>query len=637
MGVRDAVVAMLGGDRNVRVEFVGPTIRELVLGLTPEELYRSQPHLRTVLSFVARNIAHLGLKAYERTSDTDRRRLSDDPLALLLARPNSDMTMFEMLEALASDLGLYDIAYWLLAESETPSGWELRPVPPSWIAEVKSASPFANSAYIIQLPNGTRQEIDAENMLVFHGWNPGKPKDGATPIHALKLILEEQMQAWAYRTQVWKRGGRIGSYITRPKDAKWSDTARDRFMAAWRDKFTGDGDEAGGTPILEDGMTLGKLRFNAREEEWAEATKIALSTVASVFHVNPVMVGILDNANFSNTKEFRKMLYSETLGPTLARLEDRINTFLVSRVSKTPGAYVEFNIQEKLQGDFEEQAAVISASVGRPWMTADEARAKFNMPALGGEAAQLVVPLNVLIGGQASPRDSAPKMLDAPRVKRPAVQVKSDDIPTDSYVAKAEEVLRKFFERQRRVVMTAMGAKGPEWWDGERWDSELGDDLFKLAVTTATQIGRDQAAALGFDGSDYDEDRTLKFLRAVADSRAGAVNSTTRDRITAALADGEDPDDVFDEAESARTSSGARALVAALAGFAVTEVGKQLGGSRATKTWNTGPNPRASHAEMDGETVGVEETFSNGMLWPGDLAGGADEVAGCNCGLTMSF
>ena len=41
-------------------------------------------------------------------------------------------------------------------------------------------------------------------------------------------------------------------------------------------------------------------------------------------------------------------------------------------------------------------------------MTADEARARFNMPSLGGDAAQLVTPLNVLVGGQASPRDSAP-------------------------------------------------------------------------------------------------------------------------------------------------------------------------------------------------------------------------------------
>ena len=60
------------------------------------------------------------------------------------------------------------------------------------------------------------------------------------------------------------------------------------------------------------------------------------------------------------------MLYSETLGPTLARIEERINAFLVPRVSSNPDSYVEFNIEEKLQGSFEEQAAIISTSTGAP-------------------------------------------------------------------------------------------------------------------------------------------------------------------------------------------------------------------------------------------------------------------------------
>ena len=39
----------------------------------------------------------------------------------------------------------------------------------------------------------------------------------------------------------------------------------------------------------------------------------------------------------------------------------------------------------------------------------------------------------------------------------------------------------------------------------------------------------------------------------------------------------------------------------------------------------------ASHAQMNGETVPVDEPFSNGMQIPGDPAGGVDEVAACRC------
>lgn len=42
---------------------------------------------------------------------------------------------------------------------------------------------------------------------------------------------------------------------------------------------------------------------------------------------------------------------------------------------------------------------------------------------------------------------------------------------------------------------------------------------------------------------------------------------------------------------------------------------------------------RDSHRELDGETVGVEERFSNGLMYPGDPSGPAGEVWNCRCTL----
>jgi HK97 family phage portal protein len=639
---------LFGRNDRMTVEWLGPTFRSMILGLTPEELYRTQPHLRIVLSFVARNIAHLGLKAYARTSETDRERLRTDPLALLLSRPNPTMTMFELLESLASDLGLYDVAYWLLGEdADAPSGWVIQPIPPSWVVEQKGGNFFAPGSYVIANPDGRRTEISADDMLVFHGWNPGRPKHGTSPVETLKQILAEQVQAWSYREQIWQRGGRVGTVITRPKDAPWSDTARTRFAQDWKERWTGmSGDKAGGTPILEDGMTINRLGFNAREEEWAEVAKIALSTVAAVYHVNPVMVGILDNANFSNTKEFRKMLYSETLGPQLARIESRINAFLVPRVTKAEGAYVEFNIEEKLQGDFEEQAAILSTSAGAPWMTRNEVRALRNLPAVeGGDT--LVVPLNVLTGGQASPRDSGSQNekraeIELKVLPRAGTKMRLKAQAPKTYEQKAEEVVRAFFKRQRKTVLSALGAKAsPDWWDAERWDAELSADLFALALTVTAKVAADVLEAVGFGADDYNIARTEAFLGEVAKSRAGAINSTTRDQIQAIL-DGDGPEEadgpahVFDLAEGERSTLTAATLVTTFATFATVEAGRQNGG--ASKTWIvTSGNPRPEHAEMDGETVGIDDVFSNGAKWPGDPVLGADGVAGCTCEVEVTF
>ena len=57
------------------------------------------------------------------------------------------------------------------------------------------------------------------------------------------------------------------------------------------------------------------------------------------------------------------------------------------------------------------------------------------------------------------------------------------------------------------------------------------------------------------------------------------------------------------------------------------------GHAKIWKTWVvTSGNPRASHAQMDGERVPYDQPFSNGAMWPGDVdALDVEEVANCQC------
>jgi hypothetical protein len=349
-------------------------------------------------------------------------------------------------------------------------------------------------------------------------------------------------------------------------------------------------------------------------------------------------------------------------------------------------------------------------------MTRNEARATQNMPAVeGGD--ELIIPLNVLIGGQANPQDSAPgsgtgggalpeaqatgltpdelaKLVDAaavlirsgfdPAAALEAVGLDAIDHlgllpvtvqkPVDESGAVDEEIqdalksaggvwkarrrplltkadpdadardaladmFAAFFRRQRQAVLSAIGAGGA-WWDAKRWDKELTKDLYEVAVDISAGMGREQAQALGFDPDAYNVDATLAFLEKFAGKRAGWVNQATRQQLEAVLdddsEDAPDPSSVFDAAESQRSLAAGAAAGAALAAFSRTEAGRKLAPDTATKTWRTtSSNPRASHAAMDGETVAIDEQFSNGMDFPGDTAGGADEVAGCECTVTI--
>jgi len=647
VGFRDLISALTGNGPAVAPNGVPVEYRvygeelEGVLGMSPERLWRTQPNLRTVVSFMARNVAQLGLHTFERVSDDDRRRVRGGPIASLLKNPNESMTGYELINTLVSDLGLYDEAYWWITEdADRESGWRIDPIPPSWVINRIGGNAFTGPAsYDVRTStNKKAQRIPASEMLVFHGWNPGAPARGASPVEALREILAEQIQAYRFREQMWRRGGRVGTVLERPKDAPtWSPDARSKFAKDWQSQWAGNGSKAGGTPILEDGMKLSRVGFSAREEDWVEAAKLSLSTCASVYHLNPTMVGVLDNANYSNVREFRRMLYGDSLGPVLAMIEDRINTFLLPRLNAAPTEYVEFNLDEKLQGSFEEQNQAMQSAIGAPWMTRNEGRALRNMPAIDG-GDDLITPLNVLVGGQASPVDSGTQnQLSAPRQP-----VKAKARAPQSYDAKAQEVLTKFFRRQKAVVLSALGAKADaDWWDVKRWDKELTDDLLRLAVATTTKVAADTLGALGVDPGTYDEARTLAFLNEVAKSRASMINATTKDQLDNALSSDDEevtPAHVFDVAESDRAVSGSAALVTTFSAFATTEAAKQVAGDRATKTWIvTSSKPRAEHAAMNGETVGINETFSNGANWPGDPVLGADGVAGCQCDVEIDI
>ena len=370
--------------------------------MSPALLYRTQPHLQTVVAFRARNVAQLPLHAY--IVDGDEHVREHGVVDFLMHRPNFYQTGFELVRDTVTALDLYGRAYWsVLPSLDSPAGFELQCIPVDWVKR-DGGTVMAPRWYKITSPvDGAEVRLDGRQVVEFSeasgGW-----LEPVAPVETLREILAEQVAAWEYRAQVWARGARLNTYVYRPKDAPlWSDEARDRFTEEWHE-FQGDRARAGESPLLEDGMELRSSGgFSSRENEWAEVAKLSLQTVCSVYHVPPAMVGVEGTATYASAREFRSMLYTETLGPIIRQLEQRINEFVLPLISDDTRIRVKFNIDAKLAGSFEEQASVLSTATGAPWMTVNEARALRNLPPLD-DGDQLVVPLNVTQGGQASPQ-----------------------------------------------------------------------------------------------------------------------------------------------------------------------------------------------------------------------------------------
>ncbi|MFD6070621.1 phage portal protein [Amycolatopsis lurida] len=365
-------------------------------------IWKTQPQVRTVVSFLARNIGQLGLHLYRRQSEVDRTRLTDHPIATLLSRPNSFTTRYRLIEALVSDLAIYDNA--ILAKV---NGVGLVRLDPRFVTPI-SSSQFAVETYRYRGTTGHR-DIPASQVVHFRGYNPVDIRWGCSPMETLRRILSEEFEAARYREQLWRNGARLAGYLKRPLDAPdWGDNARERFRRSWQEQYTGSGARAGGTPILEDGMEWVSASVTPEAAQYIEARKLTREEVASAYHIPLPMVGILDHATYSNIQEQHRNLYQDTLGPWLTMITEELGLQLLPDFPDHQDLYLEFNLAEKLRGSFEEQAAQLQTSVGAPWMTRNEARSRVNLPQVeGGD--ELVTPLNVLTGGQASPTDSAPE------------------------------------------------------------------------------------------------------------------------------------------------------------------------------------------------------------------------------------
>ena len=130
------------------------------------------------------------------------------------------------------------------------------------------------------------------------------------------------------------------------------------------------------------------------------------------------------------------------------------------------------------------------------------------------------------------------------------------------------------------------------------------------------------------------------YLYAVMATRAELVNATTEKQMIDNL-DTADPDvppaAVFASAINVRAPAAGRSLTSTIAGMAGQEAGMQVHGDLATKTWAVrSRKPRPEHAKMSGQTVPINDTFSNGALWPGDSVLGVDGIAGCTCELVIN-
>lgn len=627
-GGRKAVIDEEQWARSGQTVLGGSMATQLILseGIARDYLtiYETFPSVRQVVDFQARSLAQVPIKEYDRQGDADRTHVEDSAFEALLRDPNPEMTYFEFMRDLATDLGIYDVTYWgkVRAGGKVAALVRLNPSRISF----EGGDALAPEKFIETHADGTKTEWARRDVFWVHGFGSRR---GISPMETLRSLLAEEDASQKGRTALFKNGMRNAGVIERPADAPdWSDRARKNFLDSLADRYTG-GANAGRPLVLEEGMTWKSDQVNLSASQVLSDREVADRMVARLYGYAPEVLG-LEPSPYGSIQDYNAAVYQNALAPKLAFLEQRFRKDLLVDL-QAPGSqtYVEFSLEAKLRGSFESQAALLTAAVGGPYMTPNEARAKFNLPALEGGDELLqggggVQPADMGSGGSQSPADAP---VDQTPQEAPKMAQKAGGRPERGllrrraqYAKDLEDVVTAAFDRMVARTEKSGGFKAATV------EAELQKDVRPTMERIVTAEASRKATQLG---GEFDPKRVQHYLDKGADLFSKNVVKAGAEAL-------DRPKEELDQAKVALAAIAARVALGQathLSSFGREEGGRQAGASK--KTWVvTSDNSR--HPELDGETVGMGKTFSNGLGYPGDPSGDPDETAGCACILDLS-
>ena len=601
-----------------------------VAGMSIRGVWESQPSVRKVVSFMASTVAALPWRVY-RAEDGGRERLHDSPAETLVRRPTRFASSADLVTGLALDWLLYGSACAVLVDEEIVR------VPAPLL--MLSTDVFGRVNDVATVAGGETVSLSDLPVALMHAWDP----DGSgavAPVRTLRALLAELSEAEGWRRRMWTDVPRVSAQVTRPKDApRWSDEKRERFLQAMADfKSSTSG---GSIPVMEDGM---KLEAAPQvQPDLSSASSVRTLTdieVAGYFGVPPELLGMRE-ANYGGYAALRRDRYTRGLGPLIGRIEDALNAEIVPALAGGDTAvYGMLDRTEAQDGTLLERVQALQSATGGPVMTRAEARERLDLPYLEGTE-ELIVPLNVIQGGQASPTDSGSQNLSGSDTNQ--LDHRQQDQAAGegkSLAPKARMVLKavtsrpspSILERMRQAYVDELQREGLS----EAAVEALADRIEPFLAEQAIEAANGVILRSGTGTETIGRGAIRNYIRQMAEGKADAAVDAAMRLLGAVSGDDAAQDTARETIEDIlsedRLGLWADASTKDATGFGSQEGARRSGAVKKMWVHNGSSHPRADHAAMNGETVDMDDTFSNGMRWPHDWGGGdADDIVGCNC------
>ena len=231
--------------------------------------------------------------------------------------------------------------------------------------------PDGEPFYIVQTADQGQRRFSHRDILHVSPFGGVSPITLGREAIALALAFEQHVAS------LFANGARPSGII---KSDKVLDVeAKKKIAASWFSTHAGR--NAGGTAILDEGMTYDQLSMTLADAQFAENRLEQIREIARVFRVPPTMLFELTRGTWSNTEEMARQFYAITLKPWLTSW-----AWAYARVLFTPeeraAYYVEFVTDDLLTTNAAARAGAYGQYRSMGVMTANEVRSGLNLAPL---------------------------------------------------------------------------------------------------------------------------------------------------------------------------------------------------------------------------------------------------------------
>ncbi|APG47924.1 phage portal protein, HK97 family [Phaeobacter porticola] len=223
-------------------------------------------------------------------------------------------------------------------------------------------------------------------------------KDGAMDVSPIQLARESFSLALTQQDQATRqasRAFRAEGALVFPQSIG-GDKKADALQIL-RDRVEGQV-ETSGILVLDGGVDWKSLSITAKDAEFLDSRKLSNIDVARTFSVPPTVVGITDNAAYSNVDGESRALVVRCLAPMARHIEQAMDAALLT-VEGRKRFFVEHDLAGLMRGDIKARYEAYRIDREWGWLSPNEIRAWENMSEIEG-GNEYLSPLNMTVLGE---------------------------------------------------------------------------------------------------------------------------------------------------------------------------------------------------------------------------------------------